>query len=237
MNDITVRSLEMCVRVVGFLTGNPLEFRKGSQGPLLVDQFSKAVDEIRELTASQLSEIAAARGNSDVRIAARGALIASLEEIRACSQGLAVSMPEFGEKFRVVTHVGDARLLSQARAIAVNAAPQRAFFVKFEMPPTFVDDLNTAIAAFEKAVGDHTASKGKHVATKEQIEDAMRRALRILDQLDPIVGIKLKGNVGLKRQWKNARHLERAWVSKKPIPQPAPAPEPSPGPVPNVQAA
>jgi hypothetical protein len=237
MKEVTVRKFEMLVRVVGFLVSNPIVFRKGSQGPQLVEMFKRAVGELRDLTAKQMTDIAQARADSGDRGNARNALVEAMKKINRCAQGIAVGTPGFDDKFRMPWHAGDTVILARAHSFAENATPYLKDFVNFEMAPTFVDDLIMKIKVFEQTFAAHTASKAAHVATSQQIDDALQKAMTILAQLDPIVENKLDGNFVMTRKWENVRHTERAWVSKKPIPKPEPAPEPSPGPVPNVQAA
>src|SRR5256885_4195510 len=67
MTEMTVRRLEMCIRTAGFLAKNPMVFGKGSQGPALVAQFKRVVDDIRSLIVKYSSGIAAAHGNSGKR--------------------------------------------------------------------------------------------------------------------------------------------------------------------------
>jgi hypothetical protein len=226
MNDITVRRLEMCIRVAGFLAKNPIVFGKGSQGSMLVAQLKGAVEDIRELTVKQASGVAAARSNAGRRRAARRVLLAALDAISRCAAGIAVTRPGFGDNFRLVRNVGDTKLLVCAHRFAENAAPLRSEFVRFEMAPSFVDDLNSKIKDFEQAMADHSTSRSGHVASTGLIDSGMQHALDILAQLDPIVSNKVAGDVDLIGQWKNVRHVESAWVSKKPEPTPVPSPDP-----------
>jgi hypothetical protein len=222
MNDMTVRRLEMFVRVAGFLAGNPKLFGKGSLGSVLADRFKDAVAEARGFTVKQASAVAAARSSAGRRGAARAALVAALDSISRCAAGIAVGRPGFGDNFRLVRKVNDTELLVLAHRFAADAAPLRSDFVRFEMAPAFVDDLNSKIKEFEQAMADHSASRSGHVASTRLIDDGMQRALDILAQLDPIVSNKVAGDVDLTGQWKNVRHIESAWVSKKPEPIPAP---------------
>jgi hypothetical protein len=221
MNDLTLRRLEMCVRVAGFLAKNPVVFGTGSQGSMLVAQFKRAVDDIRGLIVKQASGIASARASAGRRQAARQMLVEALDSISRCAAGIAVTRPGFGDNFRLVRNVNDTKLLVCAHWFAKNAALLWSEFVRFEMAPTFVDDLNSKIKDFEQAMADHSSSRSGHVATTGLIDNGMQRALEILAQLDPIVSNKVAGDVDLTGQWKNVRHVESAWVSKKdPVPAP-----------------
>jgi hypothetical protein len=43
----------------------------------------------------------------------------------------------------------------------------------------------------------------------------MQRTMNVLGQLDPIVENLLAGDFAGIQKWKNVRHIERAWVSRK----------------------
>jgi len=222
MNDMTVRRLEMCVRVAGFLAKNPVVFGKGSQGPALVAQFQRVVEDLRGLIVKHSSSTVAARGNSGRRATARQALLGALDNISRCAAGIAVTRPGFGDTFRLVRNVNDTELLVSAHRFAGNAEPLRSDFVRFEMAATFVEDLNSKIKDFEQAMSDHSVRRSEHVATCELIDTEMKNALAILAQLDPVMSNKLADATDLKAQWENVRHIERAWIIQKAEPQPAP---------------
>jgi hypothetical protein len=176
-------------------------------------------------------DVTASRSSAGRRCSARKTLLATLDKISRCASGIAVARPGYGDNFRLVRKVNDTELLVGARRFADNASPVRSEFVDFEMAPTFVDDLNSKIKAFEQAMADHSVSRSEHVATKKLIDHEMQSALEILAQLDPIVSNKLAGNHDLASQWENVRHIERAWISKKPESKPVANPAPTPVPV------
>jgi hypothetical protein len=226
MNDLTVRRIEMCVRVVSFLASNRIVFSKGSQGPQLVKRLTDKVDDIKRLAAAQVSGLSSARTESATRVAARSALVDAMGRIDRCARGMAVTMPELNDKFRVGDKTGDSILLSRAHAFASDAVSFREAFARFEMAPKFIDDLNARIKALEDAIDDHTISKGGHVATTGLLDEEMGNVMVTIAQLDPIVENKLEGNPMLLTRWEHARHIERAWANK-PDPEPNPTPAPA----------
>jgi len=212
MKDITVRQLEMANRVVGFLQTNPIAFREDSPGADLVEQLSRQASEIQRLTAAQATEIAEARANSRARGAARESLKESMAKIRRTAHGMAHSLPAMAAKFEAGRGVGDARLETQARSLAETARPYVQEFVRFELEPTFLSELEGKTKAFVQAIAGHKASRTAHAATSQLINAAMEQALTILEQLDPIIENKLEGNATLRLQWENVRHIEKRWI-------------------------
>jgi hypothetical protein len=215
MNDLNVRRIEMCGRVVGFFASNPMTFSKGSPGPQLVKALADAVANIKRQATIQTSDMATARASSTARRAASQAVSEAIGRISRCAQGMEPSLPGVGDKFKLPQKVGDLKMLTRAKAFAEEAAPLRDAFIKFEMAPKFIDDLKAKIETLEQAIGKRAVCKGAHVATAGRLEAAMEIALGILVQLDPIVENKLTGDPHELSRWKTARHTERAWVSKR----------------------
>jgi hypothetical protein len=89
-------------------------------------------------------------------------------------------------------------------------------FIVFEMATDFVEELGTRIAAFEATFESHNASNTALADGAQQIENAMDRVMVVLEQLNPIVENKPEGDAVGIQNWKSVRHVERAWVNKKP---------------------
>jgi hypothetical protein len=222
MKDVTVRQLEMANRVVGFLQANPIAFRKGSPGADLVVRFKKQVAEIQTLTTAQASEFAKARAHSRARGAARDSLKTTVERISRTAEAIAVTNPGMEAHFQILRRLGDAKLETRARAIADSAKPFVKEFVDYEMEPQFIQTLESKIQAFKEAIENQKATRAAHAVTSQLLNDAMERAMRILAQLDPIIENKLGSNTALQLKWENVRHVERRWVTSKPV-EPVPA--------------
>ncbi|HYR90864.1 MAG TPA: hypothetical protein VE422_42775 [Terriglobia bacterium] len=103
---------------------------------------------------------------------------------------------------------------SAARAFADDAVPFADEFIKCELPATFIDDLKAKASAFEQAGAERTSSRTSHVAATGAIVGAVRKAVALVKQLDPIMKNKLRGDTFLMGEWNNARRMERAWTSK-----------------------
>jgi hypothetical protein len=216
MKDVTVRQLEMVKQVVGFLEGNPIAFSKNSRGASLVEQLQQQVAQIQSLTATQATEIAQARADSRTRSAARESLNTAMGRINRTAQAMAITMPELESRFETTRRIGDAKLETCARSMAESAGSFVKEFVEFEMSPKFLSELESKIKRFTEAIADHKASRSAHVATSQLIDAAMKRALIILAQLDPIMENKLGENMGLQLRWENVRRIERRWISRTP---------------------
>jgi len=215
MKDTTVRKLEMSIRVAGFLTANPIVFRKGSRGPELVVEFKRAVEEVQELSGKQMSAVAHTRAQSSERALAREALLEAMGRISRCAHGMSLANPAMENRFRMPWSRGDSKILASARSFAETVVTFKKEFIAFEMAPDFIDELDAKIAAFEESFANHNASKTALVGSTQQIDNAMDRVMAVLEQLNPIVENKLEGDAVGIQNWRNVRHIERAWVSKK----------------------
>jgi hypothetical protein len=223
MKDVTVRQLEMTSRVIGFFQDNPIVFRKGSPGADLVAQFKSQVAELQSLTATQVSEAGQSRAYTHSRGVSRESLKAAMEEVSRTAQAIAITVPGLAARFEAMNHVPDSKLETRARALIESVKPYVKQFVDFEMEPDFIKTLESKLQAFTESVANHKASRTAHVAASQLIVETMERTLTTLEQLDPIIRNKFRGNTGLKLKWENVRHIERRWIYKKPVvaaPQP-----------------
>ena len=140
-----------------------------------------------------------------------------MERISRTAQAIAISNPALEAQFKSTGKVGDAKLETRARALADCARPHVKEFVAFEMEPEFIERFEAKIQAFVDAIANHKANRAAHAATSQLIDAAMERALTTMDQLDPVIENKLGDNAGLMLKWQNVRHIEKRWVSKKPV--------------------
>ena len=133
--------------------------------------------------------------------------------ISRCARGIAVEVPDFDKAFPSPLGLADSDLLDAARSVAQHAEPFVQTFARYEMP-AILDDLKSAIAEFSDATNESESTKHVRASATVTIDASIRKAGRILQQLDPIVANKLRANDRLLVEWAKARHIERTWKSK-----------------------
>jgi hypothetical protein len=98
---------------------------------------------------------------------------------------------------------------ASARGMAVAAAAHREALVRYGLPESFVEDLNTAVDELEASLSDRESNRARRVAATKGLEDATKEARTILAVLDALVRRWAKGNETLLRQWEVARLVRR----------------------------
>jgi hypothetical protein len=122
----------------------------------------------------------------------------------------------------------DQRLVAAAKAILAAATPLHDEFVVHNLPPTFLDDLAAAIAAFEQAIGSRFTAVEARTSARANIDATLTAAVKTVRLLDPVVENTLKGDAGLLAEWRSARHVSRLTIPFPKEEHPTPAAPPAP---------
>jgi len=138
-------------------------------------------------------------------------------DISRTARAIGREHPEVVSKFRLPVDIGDEALLETARAFARNATPLRDTFVAHEFAPTFIEELQAAIAQFEQVAKTQTETRGAQVRATASLDACMSKAMDALYRLDGMVPNKIKGNPALEREWSVARRLPSARSSKRTV--------------------
>jgi len=214
MNDLETRRYEMLVRVRDFGAAHTDVFPAASLGGEMFAIIASTVQELDGQATSQVSGIGAAREGSTSKAAARATLREDLESISRTARTLALDTPGLDNKFQLPRSAGARALLTAARAFARDAAPLTAEFIRHEMPPDFLDDLNADIRNLERAIGERSSSREAHVKATLAIDAAMEKGLTALQRLDTIARNKLREDMPTLAAWDRACHVERAGRAK-----------------------
>ena len=206
----------MFVRVREFIAQRLEDFSETGVARQLFAQLQTVITRIETLAAAQATGIGEARQRTQTRGSARDALRDLLEGINAVARTMGVA-----DRFALPDRHNDRNLLQAARSFATNALPIKAQYIAHEMPPTFIEDLQAAITAFDSEIAEHGNAVGDHVQAGESLDDSFEEGNDIVDKLDGIMRAKYAGDRGVLAEWVNASHTERA-----PRRSSAPAPPP-----------
>jgi hypothetical protein len=119
-------------------------------------------------------------------------------------------------------------LLAAARGFAVNAAPLSAEFIKHEMPPDFLADLDDKIAGLEEAIGHQSDGIGERIAAAASIEEQLEKGLSVIRKLDTAIRNKYTDDPAVLAEWTSASHTERGPRRQLTATPPPPATPPAP---------
>ena|SRR6266853_2301752 len=208
MDTLAVRRFYMLVRVREFGTAHPDLFPADSLGARTLAELGDIVERLHASVMSESSGRSAARQGTVSKTAARQTLRAALEAIARTARGVAVDTPGIAGGFVVPDGKNDHELAIAARRFADDAAPLAAPFIAHGLHPSFVADLQAALALFERATSGRTTAREVHVGARAGITAAIDAALAILPRLDAIVENLAASDPARLAAWRYARHVE-----------------------------
>lgn len=220
MNDQDIRSYEMLLRVGDYGVEEASFFPATTLGGELFSKISAAVIDLGKHIAKQVSGSTSAQQGTSSKAAARSALRKALERIRRTARSMSATMPGIDTKFRIPGKATDQELLAVAQACATDATPLKNEFIRFAMPPDFLDDLNELIEDFRRALSVQQTGKVHQVSATAAIEDTLDEALSAERQLDAIVRNTFHDDPARLAAWLSASHVERTPRKKKTKPTP-----------------
>src|SRR5262249_35685164 len=125
--------------------------------------------------------------------------------------------------FLVPDGKNDHELVTAASRFAEQVAPLSASFIAHGLPPSFVADLQAAVAGFERAISGRTTAREAPVGARAGITAGINAAFAILPRFDAIVENRVAGDPSLLAGWRSARHVEGRSVRTKAAPAAEPA--------------
>ena len=223
MNDNDSRTHQMVVRARECMAQNVEDFVAGGAARQLFTQLQTKIMQVEELLAAHGRGISQAREGTRTRGETRGALQADIDAIYNAARAMGVE-----NQFPRPALGNDESLLQAADVYGVNALPLKTQFIAHELPPDFLENLAADKAAFRGAIAGQTNAVGDHISAREELDDALGDAVRIVRQIDPIMKVKYANNPGKLAEWKAASHIEAPPRRAKPAPSASPPAAPPP---------
>ncbi|HKS29122.1 MAG TPA: hypothetical protein VJS44_14940 [Pyrinomonadaceae bacterium] len=216
MNDSLRRRYEMALRVKDFGVKYIVNFPEGFLGRQYFDELDTIIADIQRLAMTQESSDRSGREGTKLRGEAREDLQDELEVISETARAMAIETPGLEDKFRMPRgRATDVDLLNIARAFAADALPLRDRFMAHGLPADFLDKLNSAIEALERAMAEQQRRKSERSSATAGLDDAVEKAVNKVRQLDAAVRNKFRENLTVLSEWEAARHVRRAPVSSE----------------------
>lgn len=226
MTERERRRFEMLVRVDGFGRAFASLFSPTSRAAQLFALLRTLIEAVHAHTTTQLSGEHTAQQKTSSKQFARALLIEQMKDINRLARAMGLAVPGLDDKFRLPGGDSDQAWLIAGRTFAQDAVAFRTEFLSREMPESFIDDLNAAIADFEQAIDERNLGTGTHVAATVSTGEAIGQGLDIVHELHAIMRIKLRGDRATLAEWMSASHIERhSSKSTPPTDKPAPPSE------------
>jgi hypothetical protein len=118
-------------------------------------------------------------------------------------------------------------LRDRAEAFQNAAEPIAQSFIDYDAAPTFIADLEAAIAAFDAVTGRRYAGRGKQVGATASLTAVARAGIIAVRALDASLIKRYRNNPALLAEWKATQRIAR-WPSQATAPA-TPPPPPSGG--------
>ena len=217
------RQFDTLLRVSMFGEKHSDLFPPSSLAGKLFGAVADAIPQLRKNDGSQAAGLALSREGVTAKAEARETLREWMVALTRTARSIGREKPAIVAKFRLPAGLGDGALLAAARGFVENASPIAAVFVSYELPPNFLDEVNTAISRLEEAIKAHAHTKSFQVSATASIALTMETAMDTVYRLDGIVPNKLKKNSPLLREWNTARRVASARTTKAAQDQPAAA--------------
>ena len=98
-------------------------------------------------------------------------------------------------------------LVVAGRVFLVNAAPVAATFVRYGLPPDFLDQVRASLAAVEREVTAFAGARSTVSTSAHRIAASLREASLAVQDLDAVVANVLAGDREAIQRWRFARRL------------------------------
>jgi len=215
MNSLEIRRYQMLTRVRDFGQSHSDSFPPSSYGSELFAAVNTAVSELKEQGVLQYSSKNATRQNTAMKMALGAKLRKEMSAISQTARTIGFELRGIEERFRMPRSKNYMMLLSTARSFASEAAPLAAEFIKREMPANFLDQFNTSIELFEKAIMDRVGNTAAQIEATATINQVIQEAMKAVRRLDVVVRNKFRSDPATLAAWMSAKHTERASSHKE----------------------
>jgi hypothetical protein len=208
------------LRIKQFGIDGSADFPASTKGGVNFTALNQVILDAENAGASQIGGTNIAKQSHASKGTARETLHEILSDMARTARSMAYEIEGIEDKFRLPSNRNDQSMLATARSFLAEAANHKNDFVAYEMPESFMTDLQEAITAFEGSLADANSAVGTRVTATANMGEIVRRGMIIRRILDGIIKNKYRDNPGKLAAWATASHIERP--AKKKVP-PTPA--------------
>jgi hypothetical protein len=229
MNSINNRRLVTLDSVIEFGQNHPLT-TPIARATALYGLITGSANTLRTLGSTQVegrSGVSSAVAESAIL---REALVADMRAINKIARALPrATFPGVREQFRMPRGGSNVAVANTARAFVLNATPLSQVFMDRGRPATFLEDLTSAVTAFEAARVRKQEGRQGQVSSTAALEIAGRQGVAYMRELDSILSPIYEPDPLVFAAWKTAIRIQRSPETETPTAAalataPAPAP-------------
>lgn len=222
MNSKQFEKHDRLSRMRDYSITNPGEFPPNSRRKQLMTIIIASFEEVNIQAAAQAVGLSTARESTVNKKAAREALRKSMEAISRSARTMEVESPGIAEQFRFPHRENDQVMLNVARAFATNATPLETQFLSSDLHADFLTKLGTDITRLQQVISAKHQHIETHVTATAAINEALKRGLKALQQLNLIMVTLFRDDPVKLAAWISASRPERHASKAAPeVPPPA----------------
>jgi hypothetical protein len=200
---------EMFMRVAPLIAGNAADFVVGGIVLAQLIVLQAVIASIQVLTGEQVVSLSDSMFGTESKDTIRENLRVILASMAKTARSMAYQFPGITLKFRLMHNEADIDFLSRARAFLAEADSYKEDFLRYEIEPNFMTNLQTLIDSFEQALGERGESVESHVGATANIGEQIRKGMIAVRMMDAPVKNRYKDDVGKLAQWVSARHVRK----------------------------
>ena len=214
MQKALVRRLEMAERVRGFLRAHETE---GVGSDLGLAKLEELLNRAQLLAEQQQAGVAMSRQATKERQEVRRALQGKiLKYMRVVGRVAAKKNGELANEFPLPAANGSFKaLLTAARVTLERATAQKDVLVGLGMSQKVLDQLQTAVGAFEKTLEATRTARRDHVGARADLEAIWLEISEQVQLLDDVVQYRFGDNAELMGAWSSARNVMGPSIPKE----------------------
>ena len=183
-----------------------------------------AVDAVNVDSVAKVGADHSTRAQTVAKKAAGHALRDAMLALCRTARAMTPDAPGVDTKMRTPRSRVDRELIAAAHSMVQQAEPYADQFVAHGLPSTFLADLSGAASAFEAAILQRDAARGKRASAVASAADAIANGFAAAKRLDAVMKNLLAGDPGLLGAWKTARHVSKLGLTYPPGGQPVQQP-------------
>jgi hypothetical protein len=199
------RQYEMLVRVRAFGKAHQDRFAEGGEGSRAFTTVGAALAEVDAFNGGKQT---ARREDRQTKPGAKRVLMMQLRRVAHSARVMAKTVPDADAKFPLPTRQSDTALLQAGLLFVKEVGPMNDAFMRCGLPPTFVEELQQAVAVFEQAIAGRQAGKTGATVSGVAIRAALREGVDAVTSLDILVGNALGSDIKAMAAWKRDRHVD-----------------------------
>ncbi len=212
MNNENIRNhFDAFERIEAFGVKYAGSFAVGGKARVQFDNNAAVVAAMEEAGVKKLSGTGDYNGGTDAKGLAALELRATMQAVVGTAEAIAEGegMPEFDDRFRMPRSRSYEVLLTAGRVFHEEASLNPALFIEYEMPATFLADLQEDIDALDGADDIQKDGLGEQVGGHATLAGEVVKGMKARKQLKVLVKNKFRADAGVMAEWATASHIVR----------------------------